>query len=323
MRVAVIGASGLVGREIFEVLFQREFPAQDLFAYSTKKSAGDKIRFGYDQIEIEELNLDELGGFDFIFSAVDKEFAEDLVPKLKEKGVVIDNSSAFRMDPDVPLVVPEVNGEKAKEHNGIIANPNCSTIQMVVAVAPIHREIGIEEIHVATYQAVSGWGKEAIDQFRYEVEFLAVGEDPDYKDSVFPKAIGGNVIPKIGEFGDDGLTTEEKKLDLETNKILGSNIRIYPFCVRVPVHVGHSEAVWLRLNRKVNRDDVIKILKEAPGVVVGEDYMTPIEIVGRDEVFVGRIKETEEGIFLWIVADNLRKGAATNAVQIAEVLKGS
>ena len=226
MRIAVVGASGLVGREIFEVLFSREFPAQDLFAYSTRKSAGEKIRFGYEQIEIDELKLDEFPDLDFIFSAVDNDIAKELVPILKEKGVVIDNSSAFRMDPEVPLVVPEVNGDKAKENKGIIANPNCSTIQMVVAVGPIHREIGVESIHIATYQSVSGWGKDALDQLNYEFEFLAVGENPEFSDSVFPKPIGGNVIPKIGEYGEDSLTSEERKLQSETNKIYGKDLAI-------------------------------------------------------------------------------------------------
>lgn len=322
MRVAVVGASGLVGKQIFEVLFEREFPAQELFAYSTRKGAGEKIRFGYDQIEVEELDIEKITDFDFIFSAVGKKIAREIVPKLKEKGVVIDNSSAFRLDPDVPLVVPEVNGDKAKEHNGIIANPNCSTIQLVVPVAPIHRRFGVEEIHISTYQSVSGWGKDALDQLNYELEFLAVGEDPDAKGSVFPRAIGGNVIPWIGDLDGD-LTGEERKLVLETNKILESEVRVYPFCVRVPVRIGHAEAVWLKLKSKPSRDEVIDVLRSSPGVVVDDGYSTPIEIAGKDDVFVGRIHTTEEGVFLWIVADNLRKGAATNAVQIAEILRGS
>ncbi|RKX70228.1 aspartate-semialdehyde dehydrogenase [candidate division WOR-3 bacterium] len=323
MRIAVVGASGLVGREIFEVLFHREFPAQEIFAYSTRRSVGEKIRFGYDQIEVEELKLEEMGEFDFIFSALDRESAKELVPRLKEKGVVIDNSSAFRLDPDVPLVVPEVNPDRAKEHKGIIANPNCSTIQLVVAIGPIHKEFGIESLHIATYQSVSGWGREALDQFNYEVEFVAVGEPPDSKGSVFPRPIGANLIPKIGEFGDDGLSEEERKLQLETNKILESEIKVFPFCVRVPVRIGHGEAVWLRLKKSASRDEIIRLLESSPGVVVDRDYSTPIEIAGKDEVHVGRITETEEGVFLWIVADNLRKGAATNAVQIAEILKES
>ncbi|HID32761.1 MAG TPA: aspartate-semialdehyde dehydrogenase, partial [bacterium (Candidatus Stahlbacteria)] len=198
-----------------------------------------------------------------------------------------------------------------------------STIQLVVAIGPIHHAVGIEEVHIATYQSVSGWGKEAVDQFNYEIEYIAVGEDPDSKDSVFPRPIGGNVIPKIGEFDEEGLTTEEAKLQNETNKILKSNIKVYPFCVRVPVRVGHAEVAWLKLKERATKEEVALILKDAPGVVVTDDYATPIEIAGKDEIFVGRINETEEGICLWIVADNLRKGAATNAVQIAECLGGS
>ncbi len=329
--VAVVGATGAVGEAMMEILEEREFPVNNLYPLASERSAGKTLRFQGKSIEVT--NLAE---FDFskaqigLFSA-GASISEEYAPKAAAAGcVVVDNTSQFRYETDIPLVVPEVNPEAIADYKnrGIIANPNCSTIQMLVALKPIYDAVGITRINVATYQAVSGTGKEAIEELAGQTARLLNGKSIESK--VYPKQIAFNVLPHIDVFKDNGYTKEEMKMVWETQKIFGDmDIRVNPTCVRVPVFFGHSEAVHLETRDKITAEQARALLKKAPGVVVldkHEDggYPTPVtEAATRDPVFVGRIREDishERGLDLWVVADNVRKGAALNSVQIAEIL---
>lgn len=312
---------------MLQVLEERAFPVAEIKVLATSRSAGKKVTFAGEEITVEETTPESFRGVDLALFAggeASKEFARVAVAK---GAVVIDNSSTFRLDPDVPLVVPEVNPEAVKEHRGIIANPNCSTIQMVVVLKPLHDAARIKRVVVSTYQAVSGAGAEAIEELRNQTRVVLAGELAEPK--VFPWPIAFNLFPHIDVFLDNGYCREEMKMILETRKIMGvPEMPITATTVRVPVFVGHSEAVNVETEKKLTPEQAREILSQAPGVVVQDNpqeklYPLPIHAAGRDEVFVGRIREDFSipcGLNLWIVADNLRKGAATNAVQIAELL---
>ena len=329
--VAVIGATGAVGEAMLEILAERDFPVGEVYALASARSEGEKIRF-----KNRTLVVQDLAKFDFkkvqigLFSAGASVSAK-YAPLAAEAGcVVIDNTSQFRYDDDIPLVVPEVNPEKVADYRnrGIIANPNCSTIQMVVALKPIHDAAGIERINVCTYQAVSGSGKEAIEELAVQTAHLLNGKPIEPK--IYPKQIAFNCLPHIDVFLDNGYTKEEMKMVWETRKILGDDtIQVNPTTVRVPVFYGHSEAVHVETRKKIGADEVRRLLEGAPGVVVLDrrepgGYPTAVtEAAGRDPVYVGRIREDishPRGLNLWVVADNVRKGAALNSVQIAELL---
>lgn len=324
--VAVAGATGLVGRTMIKVLEEQNFPVKQLVPLASTRSLGMEVCFNDQTIKVQELTGDSFKGVDFaLFSAgasVSKEFA----PKAVQHGtVVIDNSSAFRMEPDIPLVVPEVNPKDAFKHKGIIANPNCSTIQMVVVLKPLHDAFKIKRVVVSTYQSVTGAGKKGMNQLEDEIAGKPLREKK------FPHPIAYNILPHIDIFLDNGYTKEEQKMIDETKKIMGDNIPVTATAVRVPVVGGHSEAVNIEFERPCSVEEVRNILRKAPGVIVQDDpstnlYPLPINAYGKDEVFVGRIRKDNtipSGINLWIVADNVRKGAATNAVQIAQLLINS
>jgi aspartate-semialdehyde dehydrogenase len=325
MRVAIVGATGEVGRTFLKVLEEREFPVDELYLYASEKSEGTELTFRGEKFKVRALNKEtSFRGIDIALfsagSAVSKEYALRFV---KDGAVVIDNSSAWRLDPDVPLVVPEVNPEDVENHKGIIANPNCSTIQMVVALKPIYDAVGISAIVVATYQSVSGAGAKAIRELEEQTRAWCRGEQMEVKN--LPRRIAFNVIPQIDVFTENGYTKEEMKMVHETRKIMHDpNIKVSATTVRVPVFYGHSEAISVKLNRPLEPESAMELLRKAKGVVlVEEGYPTPIDVAGRDEVFVGRIRKDlvfEPGLSMWVVADNVRKGAATNAVQIAELL---
>jgi aspartate-semialdehyde dehydrogenase len=328
VKVAVTGATGAVGREILKVLEERKFPVTEIVPLASNRSTGSTLTFSGSDVEVRVLDADSFNGIDIAFFSAGGDISREFVPSAASAGAtVIDNSSAFRMDPEVPLVVPEVNPEDAKKHNGIIANPNCSTIQMVVALAPLHREARIVRIIVATYQAVSGTGKAAIDELKRQVTELEEGRQPSPQ--VYPKQIAFNLIPHIDTFQENGYTREEVKMLSETRKILHDDtIRVSATCVRVPVYRAHSEAVFIETERKLTADEARNILTEAPGVKVIDDpakleYPTPLEATGSYLTYVGRIREDtalDNGLAMWVVADQLLKGAALNAVQIAELL---
>lgn len=326
LKVAVVG-TGAVGQAMLQVLAERSFPVAGIKVLATSRSAGKKVHFAGEEVTVEETTPESFRGVDLALFAggeASKEFARAAVA---QGAVVIDNSSTFRLEPDVPLVVPEVNPEAVKKHQGIIANPNCSTIQMVVALKPLHDAARIKRVVVSTYQAVSGAGAEAIDELRIQTK--AVLDDQEAEPKVFPWPIAFNLFPHIDVFLDNGYCKEEMKMILETQKIMEApDMRVTATTVRVPVFVGHSEAINIETEKKLTAEEARRILSQAPGVVVEDDpaqklYPLPIRAAGRDEVFVGRIREDHSlpcGLNLWVVADNLRKGAATNAVQIAELL---
>jgi len=330
-RVAVVGATGNVGREILNILAERQFPLDELAAVASARSTGDVIDFGDSGEELRVKNLEhfDFTGWDMALFAAGSEVSRAYVPKAAEAGcTVIDNSSLYRMDPDVPLIVPEVNAEAISGYakKNIIANPNCSTAQLVVALKPLHDAARIKRVVVATYQSVSGAGKRGMDELFEQSRNIFVGDsnEPDF----FTKQIAFNVIPHIDSFLDDGSTKEEWKMVVETKKILDPKIKLSATCVRVPVFVGHSEAVNIEFEEELSAEDAQKILREAPGVMLvdkREDggYVTPVEAVGEYATYVSRVREdptVENGLALWVVSDNLRKGAALNAVQIAELL---
>ncbi len=327
-KIAVLGATGLVGEEVIKVLEQRNFPTKELFAFASEQSEGKTVQFKDTDVEVLSDSESFIGKVDIVFSCLDAPLARDIVPKFRDSAVVIDNSNAFRMADDVPLVVPEVNPEKVKEHKGIIANPNCSTIQMLVVLYPLHRQSKIKRIFVATYQSVTGQGKDALDELKYELECLIMDESINLADKkAFLHPIGNSVIPQIGDFSDEGYTSEEMKMVNETRKIFDDDsIQVTATCVRVPVCVGHSEAVSVEFASPLSPQQARKILQEAPGVVLFKKehtYPLPVYVAGKDDVYVGRIRKDmifENGLAMWIVADNVRKGAALNAVQIAELL---
>ncbi|MCS7200319.1 MAG: aspartate-semialdehyde dehydrogenase [Caldimicrobium sp.] len=330
--VAVVGATGAVGRMMISVLEERNFPVKELRLFASPKSKGVKIPFKGEEIEVEVLEeAKSFSGIDIALFSAGASRSLEYAPRFAKDGaVVIDNSSAWRMDPEVPLVVPEVNSHAIAQYKnkGIIANPNCSTIQMVVALKPIHDVAKIKRIVVATYQSVSGAGQKAIDELMAQVKAWCAGEILPLPQAL-PKTIAFNCIPHIDVFLPNGYTKEEMKMIEETKKIMEDpELKVTATTVRVPVFYGHAEAVNIETEKKITSKEAIEILRQAPGVVVLDDpehkvYPLQIEVAGRDEVFVGRIREDlsiEKGLNLWIVADNLRKGAATNAVQIAEVL---
>ncbi len=330
-RVAVVGATGNVGREMLNILAERQFPLDEVAAIASARSTGDIIDFGDSGEELKVKNLEhfDFAGWDMALFAAGSETSKLHAPRAAQAGcTVIDNSSLFRMDPDVPLIVPEVNAEAISGYRkkNIIANPNCSTAQLVVALKPLHDAAKIKRVVVATYQSVSGAGKSGMDELFEQSRNIFVG-DPS-EPSHFPKQIAFNVIPHIDTFLDDGSTKEEWKMVVETKKILDPSIKLTATCVRVPVFVGHSEAVNIEFEREISADEAREILREAPGVMVVDKrepggYVTPIEVVGEYATYVSRIREdptVENGLSLWVVSDNLRKGAALNAVQIAELL---
>lgn len=326
--IAVLGATGLVGEEVIKILEQRNFPIRELLLFASERSEGQTILFKERELEVLTDYNELVGQAEIVFGCLDAPLAKEIVPKFAGQSVVIDNSNAFRMDPEVPLIIPEINPGKLKEHKGIIANPNCSTIQMLVVLYPLHRKAKVKRIFVATYQSVSGAGKDALDELRYEFEYLSMGHDIEKaEDAVFNHPIGNNIIPQIGGFDDQGYTSEEIKMLNETRKIFDDeSIQVSSTCVRIPVYVGHSEALSVEFENSISPAEAIEILQEAPGVKVfdkDEIYPMPIKAVGKDAVFVGRIRKDlvfENGLAMWIVADNVRKGAALNAVQIAELL---
>jgi aspartate-semialdehyde dehydrogenase len=325
MRVAIVGATGEVGRTFLKVLEEREFPVDELYLYASEKSEGAELTFKGEKFKVRALNKEtSFKGIDIALFSAGSSISKDYAPRfVKDGAVVIDNSSAWRLDPDVPLVVPEVNPEDVENHKGIIANPNCSTIQMVVALKPIYDAVGISAIVVATYQSVSGAGAKAIRELEEQTKAWCRGEQMEVKN--LPRRIAFNVIPQIDVFTENGYTKEEMKMVNETRKIMHDpNIKVSATTVRVPVFYGHSEAISVKLNSPLEPESAMELLRKAKGVVlVEEGYPTPIDVAGRDEVFVGRIRKDlvfEPGLSMWVVADNIRKGAATNAVQIAELL---
>ncbi len=329
-KVAVVGATGAVGKEMLAILADRQFPVSEVVALASQKSAGVEVSFGEETIlKVQDLSTYDFKGTDICLSSAGAKISADFAPRAGAAGcVVIDNTSHFRMDPDVPLIVPEVNPEAIAGYTkrNIIANPNCSTIQMLVALKPLHDFAKIKRIVVSTYQSTSGGGKEAMDELFTQTRAVFVNDA--LKREVFPKQIAFNVIPQIDVFMEDGYTKEEWKMVVETKKILDPKILVTATCVRVPVFIAHSEAVNVEFESPISADQAKSILKKAPGVIVtdhlsADGYVTPVEVAGEDATYVSRIREditVENGLSMWIVSDNLRKGAALNAVQIAEVL---
>jgi aspartate-semialdehyde dehydrogenase len=330
-RVVVVGATGNVGREMLQILSERQFPLAEVAALASPRSQGDRIDFGDTGEELIVKNIEnfDFAGWDMALFAAGSAVSKAHAPRAAAAGcTVIDNSSLYRMDPDVPLIVPEVNAEALAGYKArnIIANPNCSTAQMVVALKPLHDAAGIKRVVVSTYQSVSGSGKKGMDELFSQSRNIFVGDpsEPEF----YPKQIAFNVIPHIDDFLDDGSTKEEWKMVVETKKILDPRIKVTATCVRVPVFVGHSESVNVEFERDISAQEAQDILREAPGIMLVDKrepggYVTPVECVGDYATFVSRVREdptVENGLNLWIVSDNLRKGAALNAVQIAEML---
>ena len=328
--VAVVGATGAVGETMLAVLAERRFPVGEIVALASERSAGGEVEFAGRKVRVQDLATFDPAGVDIALFSAGGSVSKEYAPRFAAAGaVVIDNSSAFRYDDDVPLVVSEVNPEAAKNRpRGIIANPNCSTMQMLVALAPLHREYGIERINVATYQSVSGAGRSALEELGRQTAAILNFQDPEPQR--FPLQIAFNLIPQIDDFQDNGFTKEEMKLVWETRKILGDDaIQVNPTAVRVPVFYGHSEAVAIETKKKVTPEAARELLERSPGVVVVDErrpggYPTPVtHASGNDPVYVGRIREDfshPRGLNLWIVSDNIRKGAALNAVQLAELV---
>jgi aspartate-semialdehyde dehydrogenase len=329
LRVAVVGATGNVGREMLSILEERLFPADEVAAIASRRSVGAEVSYGDRTLKCKDLETFDFKGWDVALLSAGSEVARAWAPKIGAAGcVVIDNSSAWRMDPRVPLVVPEVNPDAVMGYNklNIIANPNCSTAQLVVALKPLHDYAKILRVVVATYQSVSGAGKDAMDELWTQTRGIFVNDE--IVKEQFTKQIAFNVIPHIDDFMEDGFTKEEWKLNVETKKILDPKIKVTATAVRVPVFVGHSEAVNIEFENPITAEEARNILRESPGVMVvdkreDEGYITPVECVGEFATFVSRIREdstVDNGLALWIVSDNLRKGAALNAVQIAELM---
>ena len=331
-KVAVAGATGSVGRELLTILAEREFPADEVIALASERSVGVEVSFGGDDVlKVRDLATFDFAGTDIVLSSPGAKVSAKHTPRAAAAGaVVIDNTSHFRMDPDVPLVVPEVNAAALAGYTkrNIIANPNCSTMQMVVALKPLHDLARIKRVVVATYQSTSGSGKEAMDELFNQTRGIYTNEPWHKYQEKFTKQIAFNVIPHIDSFMDDGATKEEWKMVVETKKILDPDIQVVATCVRVPVFVGHAEAVNVEFAKPITEDEARRALKAAPGITVvdhraDEGYVTPVECAGEDPVYVSRIRKdptVKHGLSLWVVADNLRKGAALNTVQIAEEL---
>jgi len=325
----VVGATGNVGREMLNILDERAFPADEVVALASRKSQGVEASFGDRTLKVKALDNYDFSDIDICLMSAGGSVSKEWSPKIAAAGaVVIDNSSAWRMDPDVPLIVPEVNADAASgfRKKGIIANPNCSTAQLVVALKPLHDRATIKRVVVATYQSVSGAGKDAMDELFAQTKAVYTVDDIETKK--FPKRIAFNVIPHIDVFMDDGFTKEEWKMVVETKKILDPKIKLVATCVRVPVFIGHSEAVNIEFENPISADEARNILRNAPGCVVIDKrepggYVTPYECAGEDATYISRLREDptiDNGLEMWVVSDNLRKGAALNAVQIAEVL---
>ena len=328
-KVAVVGATGNVGREMLGVLAEREFPADEVVALASRRSQGVEVSYGNGTLKCKALEHYDFSDTDICLMSAGGTVSKEWSPRIAAAGaVVIDNSSAWRYDADVPLVVPEVNADAVAgfRKRGIIANPNCSTAQLVVALKPLHDRARIKRVVVATYQSVSGAGKDAMDELFSQTRAVFVTDTIEPKK--FPKRIAFNVIPQIDVFMEDGYTKEEWKMMAETKKILDPKIKVVATCVRVPVFIGHSEAVNIEFEEPIGADEAREILRNAPGCLVIDKrepggYVTPFEAAGEDATYISRIREdatVENGLTLWCVSDNLRKGAALNAVQIAEVL---
>jgi aspartate-semialdehyde dehydrogenase len=324
--VAVVGATGIVGEEFLKILAKRGFPLGSLKLIASERSAGKKLPFGEQSIEVEALSASSFDGCDLAFISATDEISRDYAPIAAKAGaIVIDDSGVWRMDPDVPLVVPEVNPEDVIRHNGILAIPNCSTTPVVMTLWPLHQINPVKRVVAATYQSVSGTGRAATDELRDETPIVLAGGNVTAK--VYPHQIAFNLIPQIGSWKEDGYTSEEMKMVNETRKIMHApDIAIVSTCVRVPVFVSHSAAIYAEFERPISPDKVREVLGNSPGVVVQDDpqngvYPRPFEAAGQDPVYVGRIRRDiscETGIAYWVVGDNLRKGAALNALQIAE-----
>jgi aspartate-semialdehyde dehydrogenase len=327
-KVAVVGATGNVGREMLDILSERAFPADEVVALASRRSQGVEVSFGDRRLKTKALDTYDFSDVDLCLMSAGSEVSKEWSPKIAAQGaLVIDNSSAWRYDSDVPLVVPEVNGDAVREvKKGIIANPNCSTAQLVVALKPLHDRAKILRVVVATYQSVSGAGKDGMDELDRQTKALYSLQEVQEKK--FPKRIAFNVIPHIDSFMEDGFTKEEWKMMVETKKILDPKIKLTATCVRVPVFIGHSEAVNVEFENPISAEEATQILRSAPGVMVIDKrepggYMTPHEAAGEDATYISRIREditVENGLAFWCVSDNLRKGAALNAIQIAEAL---
>lgn len=329
-KVAIIGATGNVGRELLNIVHERNFPADEVVALASSRSAGSDVYFGDAAIKVQDLAKFDFKGVDIVLSSPGAKVSEQYSPVATKAGaVVIDNTSHYRMDPDVPLIVPEVNPEAIKEHTkkNVIANPNCSTIQMVVALKPIHEAATIKRVVVCTYQSVSGSGKAAMDELFNQTKSIYMNGTP--VPSVYPKQIAFNAIPQIDKFMDDGMTKEEWKMVAETKKILDPAIEVCASCVRVPVFISHAEMVNVEMEKELSPDRARELWREFDGVTVIDldnenlSYVTQKEVQGEDDVYVSRIRKDptlENGLNFWCVSDNLRKGAALNTVQIAELL---
>jgi aspartate-semialdehyde dehydrogenase len=328
-KVAVVGATGNVGREMLNILAEREFPADEVVALASRKSIGQEAAYGDRTLKVKALEHYDFSDVDICLMSAGSGPSKEWSPKIAAAGaVVIDNSSCWRMDPDVPLIVPEVNAAAVAGYTkkNIIANPNCSTAQLVVALKPLHDKAKIKRVVVSTYQSVSGAGKEAMEELFSQTK--AVYQLNEVAAKKFPKRIAFNLIPHIGDFMDDGSTQEEWKMVAETKKILDPKIKLTATCVRVPVFVSHSEAVNIEFEQPISADEAREILRKAPGCLVIDKreaggYVTPYEAAGEDATYISRIREdptVDNGLVLWVVSDNLRKGAALNAVQIAECL---
>ncbi len=328
-KIAVVGATGNVGQEMLNILAEREFPADEVVALASRASVGREVSYGDRTLKVKAIEQYDFAGTDICLMAVSSKLAEEWAPRIAAKGcVVIDNSSRFRMDPDVPLIVPEVNASAIAGYTRkmIIANPNCSTAQMVVALKPLHDAAVIKRVVVSTYQSVSGAGREAMDELFTQTRAVFVNDEIVREQ--FTKQIAFNVIPHIDDFMEDGATKEEWKMVVETKKILDPRIKLTATCVRVPVFVGHSEAINIEFENPISDEEARELLREAPGCLVvdkREDggYITPLECVGDFATYISRIRTDptiDNGLNIWVVSDNLRKGAALNAVQIAETL---
>jgi len=328
-KVAVVGATGNVGREMLNVLAEREFPADEVVALASRRSIGTDVSYGDKALKVKVLDNYDFSDVDICLMSAGGAVSKEWSPRIAAQGaVVIDNSSTWRMDPDVPLIVPEVNADAVAgfRKKGIIANPNCSTIQLVVALKPLHDKARIKRVVVATYQSVSGAGKEAMDELFSQTKAVFTLEQIESKK--FPKRMAFNVIPEIDVFMEDGFTKEEWKMMMETKKILDPKIKLVATCVRVPVFIGHSEAANVEFEQPISVEEAREILRSAPGCLVIDKhepggYVTPYEAAGEDATYISRIRTdptVDNGLVLWIVSDNLRKGAALNAVQIAESL---
>jgi aspartate-semialdehyde dehydrogenase len=328
-KVAVVGATGNVGHEMLSILNERNFPVDEVVALASNKSAGLEVSFGDENLKVQDLATFDFKGIDIVLSSPGAKVSSEFSPKAAKAGaVVIDNTSYFRMDPDVPLVVPEVNPEAIEEHNkkGIIANPNCSTIQMVVALKPLHDIAEVQRVVVSTYQSVSGAGKAAMDELFNQTRSIFMNDRKEPEE--FFKVIAFNAIPQIDVFMDDGMSKEEWKMMVETKKILGPSIKVCANCVRVPVFVGHAEMINVSFKKEISASAAKKAFRDFKGITLIDlesemEYVTPAEIAGEDDVFISRVREDQSednALNFWCVSDNLRKGAALNAIQIAEVL---